>query len=234
MSVKPRLVLIPGLLSSERLWRAQVDELSDIADIVVADMTQDDTMEHMAGRVLESVAGTFSLAGLSMGGYVAMEVMRRAPERVDRLALLDTGARADTPEQTTRRKDLIGLADRGEFKAVSPKLLPLFIHPDRLSDEALVADISEMANSVGKDAFLRQQQAIMHRSDSRPGLPAIACPTLVVCGRQDALTPPELSEEIAGLISGADLVVIDECGHLSTMERPEEVTAAMRDWMARG
>ena len=162
-----------------------------------------------------------------------MEVMRRAPERVERLALLDTGARADTEEQTIRRRDLIGLADRGEFKAVSPKLLPLFVHPDRLADKAMVDAISKMADSVGKDAFLRQQQAIMHRPDSRPGLAAIACPTLVVCGREDVLTPPELSEEIAGLVPGADFVLIEGCGHLSTMERPDDVNAALRSWMSR-
>jgi pimeloyl-ACP methyl ester carboxylesterase len=233
MSGKPTLILVPGLLCSARLWAAQIDGLSDLADIAVADMTRDDTMAGMAQRVLDCTDGTFSLAGLSMGGYVAMEVMRRAPERVERLALLDTGARADTEEQTIRRRDLIGLADRGEFKAVSPKLLPLFVHPDRLADKAMVDAISKMADSVGKDAFLRQQQAIMHRPDSRPGLAAIACPTLVVCGREDVLTPPELSEEIAGLVPGADLVLIEGCGHLSTMERPDDVNAALRSWMSR-
>jgi len=233
MSGKPTLILVPGLLCSARLWAAQIDGLSDLADIAVADMTRDDTMAGMAQRVLDCTDGTFSLAGLSMGGYVAMEVMRRAPERVERLALLDTGARADTEEQTIRRRDLIGLADRGEFKAVSPKLLPLFVHPDRLADKAMVDAISKMADSVGKDAFLRQQQAIMHRPDSRPGLAAIACPTLVVCGREDLLTPPELSEEIAGLVPGADFVLIEGCGHLSTMERPDDVNAALRSWMSR-
>lgn len=233
MSGKPTLILVPGLLCSARLWAAQIDGLSDLADIAVADMTRDDTMAGMAQRVLDCTDGTFSLAGLSMGGYVAMEVMRRAPERVERLALLDTGARADTEEQTIRRRDLIGLADRGEFKAVSPKLLPLFVHPDRLADKAMVDAISKMADSVGKDAFLRQQQAIMHRPDSRPGLAAIACPTLVVCGREDVLTPPELSEEIAGLVPGADSVLIEGCGHLSTMERPDDVNAALRSWMSR-
>ncbi|NBP71740.1 MAG: alpha/beta fold hydrolase [Alphaproteobacteria bacterium] len=233
MSGKPTLILVPGLLCSARLWAAQIDGLSDLADIAVADMTRDDTMAGMAQRVLDCTDGTFSLAGLSMGGYVAMEVMRRAPERVERLALLDTGARADTEEQTIRRRDLIGLADRGEFKAVSPKLLPLFVHPDRLADKAMVDAISKMADSVGKDAFLRQQQAIMHRPDSRPGLAAIACTTLVVCGREDVLTPPELSEEIAGLVPGADFVLIEGCGHLSTMERPDDVNAALRSWMSR-
>lgn len=232
MTDRPTLVLLPGLLCDDRLWKPQAEALSDVADIVIADMTRDETMSGMAARALEDVPDTFALAGLSMGGHVAFEIMRTVPERVTRLALLDTGARADTPEQTTRRKDLIGLADRGEFRAVSPRLLPLFIHEDRLTDTPLVEDIAEMADSVGKDAFLRQQKAIMGRPDSRPGLAGIACPTLVLCGRQDALTPVALSEEIAGLIPGADLVVIDDCGHLATMERPDEVNAALRTWMA--
>ena len=233
MTDRPTLVLLPGLLCDARLWRPQADALSDIADIVIADMTRDETMAGMASRALDAAPERFALAGLSMGGYVALEIMRAAPERVTRLALLDTGARADTPEQTTRRRDLIALADRGEFKAVSPRLLPLFIHGDRLSDRPLVDDITAMADSVGKDAFLRQQKAIMGRPDSRPGLPEIACPTVVICGRDDVLTPIALSEEIAGLIPDADLVLIDECGHLSTMEWPEAVNAALREWLAR-
>lgn len=231
MTDRSTLVLLPGLLCDDRLWKPQAEALSDIADVVIADMTRDETMSGMAARALADAPESFALAGLSMGGYVAFEIMRAAPERVIRLALLDTGARADTREQTTRRKDLIGLAARGEFKAVSPRLLPLFVHESRLSDAPLIEDITEMADSVGKDAFLRQQKAIMGRPDSRPGLSAIACPTLVLCGRQDALTPPELSEEIAGLIPGADLVQVDDCGHLATMERPAAVNAALRAWM---
>ena len=233
MTDRPTLLLLPGLLCDPRLWKPQADALSDIADIVIADMTRDETMSGMASRALDAAPEKFALAGLSMGGYVALEIMRKAPERVTRLALLDTGARADTPEQTTRRRDLIGLADRGEFKAVSPRLLPLFIHEDRLSDRPLVDVITAMADSVGKDAFLREQKAIMGRPDSRPDLPGIACPTLVICGRDDVLTPIALSEEIAGLIPGADLVLIDDCGHLSTMERSEAVNAALREWLAR-
>lgn len=232
MTDRPTLVLLPGLLCDDRLWKRQVEALSDVADVVIADMTRDETMSDMAARALDGAPESFALAGLSMGGYVAFEIMRTAPGRVRRLALLDTGARADTPEQTTRRKDLIGLADRGEFKAVSPRLLPLFVHESRLPDTQLIEDVTQMADSVGKDAFLRQQKAIMGRPDSRPGLPDIRCPSLVVCGRQDALTPVELSEEIAGLIPGANLVLIDDCGHLATMERPDEVNAALRTWMA--
>lgn len=232
MTERQTLLLLPGLLCDARLWAPQVEALSDIADITIADMTRDDSVAGMVRRALDAAPPQFALAGLSMGGYAALEAMRQAPERVTRLALLDTGARADTPEQTTRRRDLIALADRGQFRAVSPRLLPLFVHEARLADTALVDDITAMAEAVGKDAFLRQQQAIMDRPDSRPGLPAIACPTLVLCGRQDALTPPALSEEMAALIPGAKLVLVEECGHLSTMERPAAVNAAMRDWLA--
>lgn len=232
MSGRSHLLLLPGLLCDDRLWRPQVEALSDRMDITIADMTCDDTMGGMAKRALDAAPERFALAGLSMGGYVALEIMRHAPERVTRLALLDTGARADTPEQTVRRKDLIALADRGEFKAVSPRLLPLFVHESRLTDDALIADVTAMADSVGKDAFLRQQKAIMNRPDSRPGLPGISCPTLVLCGREDVLTPPGLSEEIAGLVPRADLVLIDDCGHLSTMERPAPVNAALSSWLA--
>lgn len=232
MTERQHLLLLPGLLCDDRLWQPQVDALSEIADIVIADMTRDDTLVGMAARALDAVPGPFALAGLSMGGYAAFEIMRQAPDRVTRLALLDTGARADTPEQTTRRKDLISLADRGEFMAVSPRLLPLFVHESRLNEGPLISDVTAMADSVGKEAFLRQQKAIMDRPDSRPGLSRIDCPTLVLCGREDVLTPPDLSEEIAALIPGADLVLIDDCGHLSTMERPDAVNTALAPWLA--
>lgn len=232
MTSRTNLLLLPGLLCDPRLWAAQEEGLSDIADVTVADMTRDDSIAGMVRRALAAAPERFALAGLSMGGYAALEVMRQAPGRVERLALLDTGARADTPEQTTRRKDLISLANRGEFKAVSPRLLPLFIHEDRLSDAALVAEIAAMADAVGKEAFLRQQQAIMGRPDSRPGLGAIECPTVVICGREDRLTPLELSEEIVSLIPHATLEIVENCGHLSTMECPAEVNAILRAWLA--
>lgn len=231
MIMKIPLVLVPGLLCDEALWRAQVEGLADIADSVVADMTRDESMAAMACTVLNAAPQRFALAGLSMGGYVAQEVMRQGGSRVLKLALLDTGARADTAEQSARRRGLIELAQKGDFKGVTPRLLPLFLHPDRLADEALTAAVSAMAERVGKDAFLRQQRAIMGRADSRPSLSAIACPTLVLCGRQDALTPLPLHEEMAAQIPGATLDIIENCGHLSTMERPQEVTASLRRWL---
>jgi pimeloyl-ACP methyl ester carboxylesterase len=229
---KPSLVLVPGLLCDAALWRAQTEDLADIATPWVADVMRDDTMAGMAERVLaEAPPGRFALAGLSMGGYVAQAIMRAAPERVERLALLDTSAKADTPEQTARRLGLIELAEKGQFHGVTPRLLPLFLHPDRLSDKPLTDAVMAMTERVGKDAFLRQQRSIISRPDSRPNLPKIKCPTVVICGRDDQMTPLDWSEEIASLIPGARLVVIEHCGHLTTMERPWEVNVALRQWL---
>lgn len=228
---KTSLVLLPGLLCDAALWRAQIDDLSDLVAPWVADLSHDDSMTGMARRVLAEAPPRFALAGLSMGGYVAQEIMRQAPERVLRLALLDTSARADTEEQTARRRGLIELAEKGEFKGVTPRLLPLFLHPKRLDDQALVAAVLAMAERVGKDAFLRQQRAIMGRPDGRSSLAAIQCPTLVLCGRQDQLTPLDLHEEMAALIRFSHLEIVEECGHLATMERPWEVSVLLRQWL---
>ncbi|MGA3306317.1 MAG: alpha/beta fold hydrolase [Stellaceae bacterium] len=231
MVKKTSLVLLPGLLCDRELWRRQIESLGDVASPWVADVTLDDSMAAMARRVLAAAPPDFALAGLSMGGYCALEIMRQAPARVTRLALLDTGARADSPEQTARRRGLIELAEKGDFKGVTPRLLPLFLHPDRLRDAELTGRVTAMAHRVGKEAFLRQQKAIMGRIDSRSYLARIACPTLLLCGRQDQLTPPALHEEMVALIPGALLEVIEDCGHLSTMERPDAVDAALRIWL---
>ena len=155
-----------------------------------------------------------------MGGYVALEVMRVAPERVARLALLDTSARADTPEQTRARRDLIGLARSGLFDEVPRRLLPNIVHPDRIDDLELASAVFGMARAVGPEAFVRQEQAIIARPDRRENLRDIACPALVLCGREDAVTPAYLHEEMADLIPGSRLIMVERCGHLSTLERP--------------
>lgn len=227
------LLLLPGLLCDDALYREQVADLADIAAPIVGDLTRHDSIAGMAAAMLAEMPDYFSLLGLSMGGYVAQEIMRQAPHRVIRLALLDTSARADTDEQRARRHGLIELAGKGEFKGVTPRLLPQLIHPDRVGDRALVDTVTGMAERVGHDAFLRQQTAIMGRPDGRPDLARIACPTLVLCGRDDASTPVALHEEIAAAIHGADLVVIEKCGHLSTLERPEAVNPVLRDWLGR-
>ena len=228
---RQNLLLVPGLLCNAALWEHQSRYLDDIAEISIADTLSDDSVGDMAERILDAAPQRFCLAGLSMGGYVAQEIMRQAPDRVEKLALLDTSARPDSDEQRRRRRGLISLARTGKFKGVTPRLLPLLIHGDRLEDDALTRTIMEMAADVGQEAFLRQQTAILDRPDSRASLAAIHVPTLVVCGRQDELTPLDLSEEIAQGIEGARLCVIEECGHLSTMERPFAVTALMRDWL---
>lgn len=226
------LVLLPGLLCDRALWQPQIEALSSRAAIMVGDLTQDASMADMAARVLALAPARFALAGLSMGGYVAFEIMRRAPERVERLALLDTSARPDDETAMRRRRALIHLAEIGEFKGVTPKLLPQWVHPDHA--DALAATVGAMTQRVGRDAFIRQQTAIMTRPDSRPGLSRIDCPTLVLCGRQDQATPLDRHVEIAADIPNARLVVIEHCGHLSTLERPGEVNAALIAWLGAG
>ena len=230
------LLLLPGLLCDERLWRDQCAALSGLAAPLVADLTRDDSLAAMAARALDAAdaawgAGSrFSLAGLSMGGYVALELMRRAPARVARLALLDTSARPDTEAQARRRRGLMALTRSGQFRGVTPRLLPQLLHPDNL-DGPLGVEVTAMAERVGRDAFLRQQAAILGRPDSRPDLAAVAVPTLAVAGAEDLLTPPELAVEIADGIPGAVVVTLPRCGHLATMERPAAVSLLLRGWL---
>jgi pimeloyl-ACP methyl ester carboxylesterase len=225
------LVLVPGLLCDAALWAHQIDHLEHHAECIVGDTRHDDTIAAMAERVLAAAPERFALAGLSMGGYICFEIMRQAPERVAKLALLDTSALPDDEARRQHRAELMKLAEIGEFKGVAPRLLPQFVHPDRLTDGTLTDAIMDMTQRVGREAFLRQQQAIMGRVDSRPTLAAIEVPTLVLCGREDALTPLERHEEIAAGIAGARLCVVEACGHMSTMERPQAVTAMLRDWL---
>lgn len=225
------LVLVPGLLCDGALWAHQIEHLEDIADCIVGDTRHDDTIIAMADRILAAAPEKFALAGLSMGGYICFEIMRRAPERVAKLALLDTSALPDDEARRQHRAELMKLAEIGEFKGVAPRLLPQFVHPDRLTDGTLTDAVMDMTQRVGRDAFLRQQQAIMGRIDSRPMLASVAVPTLVLCGREDALTPVERHEEIADAVPGARLCIVEDCGHMSTMERPQAVTTMLRDWL---
>jgi pimeloyl-ACP methyl ester carboxylesterase len=231
--MKQPLVLLPGLLCDAALWEAQLEGLADVADFFVADLTAQDTIGDMAKAVLRDAPWkSFALAGLSMGGYVAQEIMRQAPQRVTKLALLDTRSRPEEPAETERRHQFIRLAqtERG-FTPVTTRLLPLLLHPSRVKDAALVGTIRDMAERTGIEGYVRQQTAIISRPDFRPALGQIKCPTLVLCGRQDQLTPVSDSETIAAAIPGARLVVVEQCGHMSTMERPEIVNLALREWL---
>jgi len=225
------LVLIPGLLCDQQLWRHQCKNLNDIVDITIADTLRDESIHSMAARILEDAPDQFALAGLSMGGYVAQEIMRQAPERVDKLALLDTSARADSEEQVERRKGLIRLTKMGRFKGVTPRLLPLLIHPNFLDDEDITSTIMNMAANVGQEVFVQQQTAILNRIDSRDDLVDINVDTLIICGRQDELTPVVLMQEMADNIRKSNFHIIENCGHLSPLEQPEIVTSLMRDWL---
>jgi len=231
MTEKHALVLLPGLLCTRALWAPQIEALSPFADIQVPDVAAHDSIADIAAMVLDAAPERFALAGLSMGGYVAFEILRRAPERVRRAAFLDTSARIDTPQTAARRRGLIELAQKGAFKGVTPKLIPLLIHPERIDDTVLTGMITAMAEDVGRDGFLRQQTAILGRADSRPHLGDIKCPTTVIVGRQDALLTPDHSEEIAAGVPGAEMVYIEDSGHLPTLEQPEETTAALRRWL---
>ena len=227
------VVLVPGLNCSARLYAEQIPALWRFGPVVVADHTRDDSMPAIAARILAAAPPRFALVGLSMGGYIALTMLREAPDRVDRLALLDTSARPETPEQTARRKPQIALAESGRFAEVPPLQFPVFVHRNRQNDDALRQRVRVMAEETGAEAFLRQQKAIMTRGDARPWLKSIACPTLVLVGDGDELTPLPLSQEIAAGVGGSRLVVVPDCGHLSTMERPEAVTQALVEWMQR-
>ncbi|TWI57605.1 pimeloyl-ACP methyl ester carboxylesterase [Pseudomonas duriflava] len=223
------LLLIPGLLCDAALWKAQAEALADIASVQIADITQDDSIRAMARRLLAEAPPRFALAGLSMGGYVSFEIMRQAPERVLRLALVDTMASLDTPERRQQRIGLRALAERGRFLGISPQLLPNLIHASRIGTPA-ANEVLAMGKRVGREAFLRQQQAIINRTDSRPTLADIHVPTLIVVGADDKLTPVAEAQAMHRGIAGSRLEILPTCGHLPPLELPERMTALLRDW----
>jgi pimeloyl-ACP methyl ester carboxylesterase len=220
-------VLIPGLLATPRLYAEQIPALWAFGPVTVADHTRDATVAAIARRILSSAPQRFVLIGLSMGGYISLEIMRQAPERVAQLALLDTSARPDTPEQSARRRELVALARAGQMGDIADTLYPSLVAPQRADDVGLRHIVRVMAEEVGAEAFARQQSAIIGRPDSRPNLSSIRCPTLVLVGEHDALTPPDRAQEMAAAIAGSRLAVIPGSGHLSTLERPNEVSAAL-------
>ena len=225
------IVLVPGLTCTARLYAGQIPALWPFGPVTIADHRRDDNMAAIARRILSSAPPRFALAGLSMGGYIAFEIMRQAPQRVAKLALLDTGARADTPEQTERRHVLMAQAKAGGYAEIPELAFPLYVHRKRHGDAALKSIVRAMAEETGLDGYLHQQQAIIGRPDSRPGLAAISCKTLVLVGEGDEATPPDLAREIASAIPGSRLVVVPGSGHLSTLEEPEAVNKALAEWM---
>jgi pimeloyl-ACP methyl ester carboxylesterase len=221
------VLLIPGLADSPRLYQEQLPRLFGVGPVMVADHTRDETIADIATRVLAHAPPRFALVGLSMGGYTALEIMRRAPDRVSHLALLDTSARPETPESRERRLSAISAAERGEYRALTESIWPNMVHPSHADDAALKQVYLDMHLTVGAATFVRQQRAIMSRVDSRPSLAAIKCPTLVLVGDSDKVTPPEVADEMAKGIQGARFTVLERCGHLSALEQPEAVGDAL-------
>ena len=217
---KTPLLLVPGVLCSPRLFAPQVAALADAADIVVPDWRQAplsiwDSWESAARWVVDQMpAEKFALAGLSLGGMLAVEIMQIAADRVTRLALLDTGMRSAERAERAIRRARIRLADEGHFELVLGMQMSRFIPAYRLPDKALVDEVMTMCGEIGVEIYKRQEELAAIRADRRPDLPRINCPTIVVCGRDDAATPLFLSEEIAAAITGSELVVIEQCGHL--------------------
>lgn len=226
------VVLVTGQLLTNAVWGPQAAALGATHDLVFADHTQDETIGGMAERLLAAAPQTFDLVGQAMGGFVAFEVMRRAPERVRSLALLATLAPNDGPAQTERRQGYIRLVEAGKFEGVVEERIPILVHPARREDEPLLSVVRQMATDTGAETFLRQQRAIMARADSRPSLAQIACPTLVIWGRQDGITTEAHQAEIVAGIPGARLEVVEDCGHLATLEKPLTVNRLLGQWLA--
>ena len=229
---KEPVVLVPGVLCDEDLYRDQVPALSARADVsITMEQVRHDTLPAIARAILDAAPPRFALCGLSMGGIIAFEIMRQQPARVSRLALLDTNARNILADERKVREGRMRLVENGHVDVMIGLQLSRFIPLTRLGDEALVDRVLKMVRRVGAATYLRQERALLQRIDSRPTLGAIACPTLVLCGREDSATPLAMSQEIVAAIPGAVLDIVEDCGHLSTMERPEAVNAALLRWL---
>jgi pimeloyl-ACP methyl ester carboxylesterase len=229
---RTQLLFIPGVACTPALFRPQAEALSAHCDIAYADHQKDGTLGAIAARALASAPPRFALAGLSMGGYIAFEILRQAPQRVERLMLLNTNARADNDEQKAARNQMIDLALGGKFPTILAMQWQRLVDEKRQGDKELRSLVDAMALEGGPDIYALQQRAIMARPDSRPFLAEISCPTGIIVGEGDRITPPKVAEEMRAGIKDAQLTIIPDCGHLSTLEAPEAVTGAMRRWLA--
>jgi pimeloyl-ACP methyl ester carboxylesterase len=226
-------VLVPGLYATPRLFAAQLDALWPSGAVMVADTTRGETLDAIAADILAVAPPRFALCGLSMGGAIALAIMRAAPERVERLALLNATAQADTEETKAIRRGAMEQLRAGELDALSASSFPLLVDPLREDDAELRAVMRDMLRTVGAEAAIRQVEAHMNRPDARDGLAAIGVPTLVLVGEADRRTPVSCAKELHAGIAGSELVVLEECGHLSTLEQPAAVNAALVRWRAR-
>ena len=225
------ITLLPGLACDAELWREQVAALTPLRPVRVSDVhTRHATLPEMAAALLEQTPGELLLCGTSMGGMLALEVVRQAPQRVKALAVLASSARADTPQLIQLRSDAIRLFEQGRMREVLQANLAFAFHPAHA--QALAPRYLAMMDRAGADQLIAQNRAVMARADQRPWLPQVRCPTLLVAGRNDLLTPPDQAQEMAALIPGSRLELLDECGHLLTWEQPQRVNELLADWLA--
>ena len=224
------ILMIPGLNCSARVFQYQIPALWRYGPVTVCDHRGGDSVEALATSILADAPPRFALVGHSLGGFVAFEILRRCPERVQRVALLGTSAQPTSEPETAVRDERIAIAKAGRTVEIPPLHYARNVHPSRQTDDQLRASHRTMTEENGINGYLSQQQAIGSRPDSRPGLSKIACPTLIVVGDTDYITPPSHSEEMAREIPGSRLVVIPECGHLCTLEKPDAVNAALQAW----
>jgi pimeloyl-ACP methyl ester carboxylesterase len=220
-------VFIPGLLCSARLYDPVLPTAWAYGAVTVADNRRDDTIGGIAARLLDDAPESFVLVGLSMGGYVAHEVVRQAPERVSGLVLISTSARPDTAEQREGRQRQRQAVLNGGFDELVEAVFPVLPDPANVADERLLAGWRLMAGEVGAEAFLCQLDAVMARPDSLPGLAVVTCPTAVIHGTGDRLITPDNAFETAGAIHGAVLTLVDRAGHMLPQEQPTAAQAAI-------
>jgi pimeloyl-ACP methyl ester carboxylesterase len=228
-----QLILLPGLAGDEVMWCAQLDALQPWRPVVSDTHMQHDTIPDMAAALLALNPGRVVLCGASMGGMIAMEAARQAPERIAGIALLGTTARPESPEMRQLREDAIVLFEQGRVREVIEPNVRFAFHPQQGSDPALTDAYLEFVLRAGAQQLVRQNRAVIERPDARAHLPQLACPTLVMCGDSDQLTPPEHSREIAALVPRATLQMVPRCGHMLTMEQPRFVNAELMRWLSR-
>jgi pimeloyl-ACP methyl ester carboxylesterase len=236
MKLAESVVLVPGLMCDATVWQHQIAALSPAREVLVAEHGLSATLGAMAGRILDHASPRFALAGHSMGGRVALEVLARAPERVTRLALLDTGYQALAPgepgdRERAGRYRLLDIAQQQGMLVMAKDWARGMVHPARLSDSALMDAIHSMIVNAGVAQFEAQITALLARPDRTELLKSLRLPTLVLCGRDDSWSPYARHEDMARLIHASLLTGVPDCGHMSTMERPEAVTSAMLAWL---
>ncbi len=218
-------------MCDQRLWQPQIDALE--ADAVVADTTRHDNFVDMAGSLLKSAPASFALAGLSMGGILAFEVWRQAPERVTHLALIDTNPYADTEQKRQTRLEQIQIAMQGGLREMAiESLKPMYLAEVNRDNDEILNTVLDMALDLGPAVFERQSVALRERCDSVATLETIDCPAAVICGKEDLLCPVALHELMAERIPGATLTVVEDCGHLATLEQPGAVNEALAGLLA--